>query len=121
MLYKEIPCSKCNGHGFITHCSETGISAEQCPECCNGITVVPMTNRDILRSCNSEELIKVRHNLNTYAIYSGGKNSRLLNSSLDEDFLFWLNKDADDIDIETIFGFVDKEKYQHPYLNLMSI
>lgn len=24
MLYKENPCSKCNGYCFIAHCSETG-------------------------------------------------------------------------------------------------
>ena len=120
MLYKEICCPKCNGHGFISHSEENGIWSENCTDCCNGTIVVPMTNGDIIRTCNNEELVKVHHNLNQYALYSGGENNRLLDSS-PEDFLLWINKKADDIDIRTIFDFVDEKEYEHPYLKVMNI
>jgi hypothetical protein len=78
-----------------------------------GSSVIPMTNGDIIRLCNNEQLLEVRNNLDTYAIYA---NNRLVINEYDEDFLLWLNKATDDIDLETIFPFINKEDYEHPYL-----
>ena len=94
MLYKEIICPKCNGYGFISHCEENSIWAECCTECHNGTIVVPITNGDVIKRCNNEQLTKVYINLGKWAIYSGGNNNRLLYQDNVEDFALWLNKET---------------------------
>lgn len=121
MLHKEICCPKCNGHGHISGGDENSIWSKTCDKCNgHGHIVIPMTNGDIIRTCNDEELVKVYYNLKQWALYSGGENNRLLNNS-PEDFLLWINKEADDIDLRTIFNFVDKKQYEHPYLKAANI
>lgn len=105
MFYKEIACPACNGRGFICHFEENGVSAERCSNCHEGLVEVPMTNGDLIRRCTNEQLIQVLGNLTKCAIYSGTTPNRLLDNSK-EDFLFWLDKSADNIDIETIFDFL---------------
>lgn len=121
MLYKETVCPKCNGYGFISHYEENGVWSENCKECHNGIIVVPMTNSDVIRRCNNEQLAKVYINLGKWAIYSGGNNNRLLYQDNVEDFALWLNKETDKIDLETIFDFIDEKDYEHPYSALKQV
>lgn len=118
MLYKEIVCPVCNGHGFISGGDDHSIWSKTCDNC-NGhqLVVVPMTNGDIIRACNNEQLVRVHYNLQSWALYSGGDKNRLLDDS-QEDFLLWLNKDADDIDLKTIFDFIDEKDYEHPYISI---
>lgn len=116
MLYKEAVCPKCKGYGFISHYDENSVCSESCQECSNGIIVVPMTNSDVIKCCNNEQLAKVYINLGKWAIYSGGNNNRLLYQDNVEDFELWLNKETDKIDLETIFDFIDEKDYEHPYL-----
>lgn len=118
MLYKEIICPACNGHGFICGGDEHSIWSKTCDECTGrGLVVVPMTNGDVIRTCNNEQLMEVYCHLGDYAIYSGGKNNRLL-SSHPNDFLLWLNKETDNIDLRTIFDFIDEKDYEHPYISI---
>ena len=105
MLYKEIVCPKCNGYGFISHYEENGVWSECCTECHNGIIVVPMTNGDIIRRCNNEQLIKV---------FSSLKNRSI-------NLLLWLNKETDKCDLETTFDFINEKDYEHPYLTVAQI
>ena len=119
MLYKETICPVCNGHGFITESTDCSISCRPCPGACrDGTIVVPMTNGDVIRTCNNEQLVKVYDNLSKEAIYSGGEHNRLLDYS-SEDFLIWLNKATDELDLRTIFDFVDKKLFEHPWTKLM--
>lgn len=122
MLYKEIVCPICKGHGFINGGDENSIWSKTCDNC-HGYQLisVPMTNGDIIRACNNEQLSIVYCNLEKWAIYSGGSNKRLLNRDNAEDFLLWLNKEADDIDIKTIFDFIDEKNYENPYLKTVNI
>ena len=117
MLYKETVCPICNGRGSISYFDENSVSAETCRNCRNGLVVVPMTNGDLFRRCNNEQIIKVLNNLTKTAIYSGTTPNRLLGSSK-EDFLFWLNKPADTIDVESIFDFINEKDFEHPWLKL---
>lgn len=120
MLYHEVPCPECEGWGHISHSSENSIWCEQCINCRGtGLIYTPMTNGEIIRTCSNEELVKVYYNLQTWAIYSGGKNNRLLNDT-PEDFLIWINKEADDIDMETIFDFIDEKNYWNPDITAIS-
>lgn len=115
-MYKTVVCPECNGHGFISYSSDYSIGCSTCKECRGfGILTVPMTNGDIIRQCNNEELSKIYCNLKEWTIYSGGKNNRLLDKDTPEDFLLWLNKEADRIDIETIFDFIKEEEYDKKY------
>jgi len=116
-MYKVISCPKCDGYGFISHSEDNGIWSAKCDECnSEGNLVVPMTNGDIIRGCNNEELCNVFQNLKTFAIYSGGENNRLLYCEDNpEDLLLWLNKEADAVDMKTIFDFVNEEEHDKPY------
>ena len=117
MLYKEIVCPICNGYGHICGGDENSIWSKTCDNCNgNQLIAVPMTNGDVIRICNNEQLLTVYYNLEKWAIYSGGSNNRLLNKDNAEDFLLWLNKDVDDIDLNSIFDFINKEDYEHPYI-----
>ncbi len=118
MLYKRIVCPTCRGLGFISHFTENSVSSKGCPDCTDGTTVAPITNGDLIRRCSDEQLMKVHDNLNNWAIYSGGENNRLL-SSTSEDFLLWLTKVTDDIDLQTIFDFVDKKDYENPHTKVV--
>ena len=122
MLYKEIVCPVCKGRGFINGGDDHSIWSKTCDNC-HGYQLisVPMTNGEIIRACNNEQLLTVYYNLEKWAIYSGGSNKRLLNKDNAEDFLLWLNKEADDIDIKTIFDFIDEKNYEHPYLKTVNI
>lgn len=115
MLYKEIACPVCNGHGFICGGDDHSTWSKTCNNC-NGIgfVIARKTNGDMIRTCNNEQLMEVYFHLGDYAIYSGGKNNRLLDST-PADFLLWLNKEVDDIDLRTIFDFINKEDCEHPY------
>lgn len=118
MLYKETVCPECSGHGHICGGDECSIWSKTCDNCNgSGWTVTPMTNSDIIKTCNNEQLVKVYYNLKSWAIYSGGENNRLLNDS-PEDLLLWLNKETDDIDLKSIFDFIDEKDYEHPYLSI---
>lgn len=120
MLYKEIICPVCNGHGFVSGGDDKSIWSKSCDNCNHsGFITVPMTNGDLIRKCNNEQLQKVYFNLKTWAIYSGGDENRLLDDS-PEDFLLWLSKETDKIDIKTIFDFIDEKDYEHPYLKITS-
>lgn len=114
MLYKETICKSCNGYGFITEATENSISSRPCPHCHEGRVAVPMTNGDLIRRCTNEQLNKVYFNLDQVAIYSGGDNNRLLLKEPD-DFLLWLNKAVDDVDLRTIFDFVNENDYESPW------
>ena len=57
-----------------------------------------MNNGDKIRNLTNEQLAEVLMNLDNAAIYSGGKNNRLLNKDLYEDFVLWLNKENDWLD-----------------------
>lgn len=115
MLYKEIACPACNGHGFICGGDDHSIWSKTCDNC-NGIGFVfaRKTNGDMIRTCNNEQLMEVYCHLGDYAIYSGGENNRLLDST-PSDFLLWLNKEVDDVDLRTIFDFINKEDCEHPH------
>lgn len=117
-MYKEIICPVCNGRGYISGGDDYSTWSKTCDNC-NGhqFVVVPMTNGDIIRACNNEQLAKLHHNLKVWALYSGGNNNHLLNDS-QEDFLLWLNKDADEIDLKTVFDFMDEDDYEHPYISI---
>ena len=109
MIYKEILCPTCNGCGHITGWDENSIWSTTCSNCNGRQTITtPMTNGDIIRICSNEQLLKVYYNLQNTALYSGGDNNRLLSNS-QEDFLLWLNKEADDVDIASIFDFIYDE------------
>ena len=114
MLYKESVCPVCNGHGFISGSSDCAVWAERCTACENGTIAVPVTNGDLIRRCSNEQLLKVHENLNSCAIYSGGENNRLLNST-SEDVLLWLDKVTDYQDLRDIFDFVNPKDYEHPW------
>lgn len=120
MLYKETVCPVCNGNGFISHWDENSISAESCTNCQNGLIAVPMTNGDLIRRCTNEQLLKVLINLTHTAIYSGGEHNRLLLST-PEDFAFWLDKATDDLDLRTVFDFVDEKDFEHPWAKVAEI
>ena len=118
MLYKEIPCPVCNGYGFISGCDENSIWSSVCSNCNGKSTiVVAMTNGDIIRKCNNEQLSKVYYNLRNRAIYFNGKNNRLLPGAFNrpEEFLLWLNKEADELDIRAIFDCIDEKDFENPY------
>lgn len=119
MLYKETVCPVCNGHGFISGHDDCSIWASQCANCQNGSIVVPVTNGDLIRRCTNDQLLQVFTNLTHNAIYSGGEHNRLLLST-QEDFLFWLNKATDDLDLRTIFDFVDEKDYEHPWTKVVT-
>lgn len=122
MIYKEIICPICNGCGFISGSDDHSIWSEGCDNCNNnGSLVIPMTNGDIIRLCNNEQLLTVYYNLDKIAIYSSNNNKRLLNKNDPDDFLLWLNKDADDIDLRTIFDFINEKDFEHPYLAIAKI
>ena len=115
MLYKEIPCPICNGQGYTTYGTECSIFSKPCDNCLRtGMIAAEITNGDLIRSCNNEQLTRVYANLKKWAIYSGGENSRLLDDS-PEDFLLWLNKETDKTDLFTIFPFINIDDYKHPY------
>ena len=120
MLYKETVCPVCNGHGFISGSDECSIWAEPCANCLNGMIVVPMTNGDLIRRCTNEQLLKVLINLTHNTIYSGGEHNRLLRST-PEDFAFWLDKATDDLDLRTVFDFVDEKDFEHPWTKVAEI
>ena len=121
MLYREIPCPECNGWGYISDSNMNSVWSRQCTNCRGtGQIVVLMTNGEIIRTCNNEQLAKVYDNLSKWTIYSGGDHNRLLYSSIKEDFLVWLNKETDKLDMETIFDFIDKNDYEHPYLKVVN-
>jgi hypothetical protein len=115
MLYKETICPVCSGHGYISGSGEYSIWTKPCTNCQNGVIVVPVTNGDLMRSCSNDQLLQVLINLTHTAIYSGGEHNRLLLST-PEDFLFWLNKATDDLDLRTVFDFIDKKDYEHSWL-----
>lgn len=116
MLYKEIPCPECDGHGHISGGDLNSIWSIQCSNCMgSGLVVSYITNADLIRQCDNEQLVKVYRNLKEWAIYSGGEKNRLLDRS-PEDFSLWLNKVTDDIDIKTIFDFIDEKDYEHSYV-----
>ena len=119
MLYKEISCPSCGGAGFFGRHSDCAVWSEPCTECINGTVVVPVTNGDIIRRCTNEELAKVHIALAENALYSGVENHRLLNTDTYEDFLLWLDKPVEDLDLQTIFEFVDKDKYEHPWSRII--
>ena len=120
MLYKEVICPVCNGRGFISKSTECSISSLPCPgNCRDGMIVIPMTNADIIRICDNEQLVKVHVNLSNWALYSGGEYNRLLDSS-PEDFSIWLNKVTDETDLQTIFDFIDKDHFKHPWTALVA-
>ena len=119
MLYKESICPVCKGHGFISGSDECSVWAERCTNCQEGKIVIPVTNGDLIRNCTNEQLVLVHENLNREAIYSGGVNNRLLDSS-SADFLIWLTKATDSTDLRTIFEFVDKTDYEHPWTKVVT-
>lgn len=121
MLYKETVCPECRGYGFITESTECSISSKPCPaRCREGRVVVPITNGDLIRRCTNEQLLKVLINLTHTAIYSGGEHNRLLLST-PEDFAFWLDKATDDLDLRTVFDFVDEKDFEHPWAKVADI
>ena len=121
MLYKETICQECRGYGFITESTECSISSKPCPARCHeGRVVVPMTNGDLIRRCTNEQLNKVYFNLDSWAIYSGGQNNRLLFKEPD-DFLLWLNKATDDTDLQTIFDFINENDQEHPWTKVVQL
>lgn len=120
MLYKETPCPECRGLGFTCHTTENSVSSKPCIKCQYGTIVVPITNGELIRTCDNEQLLKVLINLTHNAIYSGGEHNRLLLSTPD-DFLFWLNKETDDLDLRTIFDFIDEKDFEHPYLKVVNV
>lgn len=119
MLYKETMCTVCNGRGFISGSSECSVWAEPCTNCQNGMIATFVTNGDLIRSCSNDLLLQVFTNLTHNAIYSGGEHNRLLLST-PEDFLFWLNKATDDLDLRTIFDFINPKDYEHPWTKVVT-
>lgn len=115
MLYKEISCPVCGGLGVVSGWGNSAVYATPCANCQHGVIVVPMTNGDLIRKCTNEELLKVHMNLINEALYSGGEHNRLLDSSA-EDFMLWLNKNTDELDLKTIFDFINVKDYEHPWL-----
>ena len=109
-MFRSVCCPECNGRGFNTIYSENSIGTKICEKCQGSAMIsVPMTNGEIIRILSNEELHKVLYTLRDSAIYSGGVHNRLLLTSENpEDLLLWLNKEADDIDMRTIFPFIDK-------------
>ena len=121
MKYKEVTCPECNGRGVIFGGDENSMWSKTCDNCHGeGIIAMLMTNGDIIRACNNEQLIKVYYNLEHYAIYSSDDNKRLLFKDNAEDFLLWMNKVADKVDIDTIFSFLDKRDYVSPFFKTKS-
>ena len=115
MLKAKI-CPECNGLGFITVSTENSIGARPCYECnSKGVVAVPMTNGDIIRSCNNKQLLIAFENLNTMAIYSEENNRRLLYTDDPDDFKLWLDKEADLLDMRTIFNFIDEEEHDKEF------
>ena len=112
MLYKEVTCPKCGGVGFISKVGDDSVWSMRCTECTGGTVLAPVTNGDIIRRCTNEELAKVHIALAENALYSGVENRRLLTDTY-EDFLLWLDKPVEDLDMQTIFEYVDKTKYEH--------
>lgn len=56
-MMKEVPCPKCQGHGFISHFDEYSVWAETCSDCGgSGVIMQPMTNGDRIRAMSDEEL-----------------------------------------------------------------
>ena len=57
MLTKEIPCSECDGKGFITICTENSIGGMICKACNGtGLETALMTRADRIRAMTDEEL-----------------------------------------------------------------
>jgi hypothetical protein len=118
MLYKELICPVCRGYGFISRTSDNAAWSEPCTNCYKGSIVEPITNGDLIRGCTNEQLAKVYENINSNALYSGGERNRLL-ATTGEDFLLWLDKAADDVDLQTIFDFINVKDYEHPWLRVV--
>lgn len=56
-MMKEVPCPKCQGHGFISNFNEYSAWAETCSDCSgSGVIMQPMTNADRVRTMSDEEL-----------------------------------------------------------------
>lgn len=119
MLWRETICPVCRGQGFIGRSSECAVWCTPCVNCQNGIIVVPVKNGDLIRQCTNEQLVRVYEGLKSCALYSGGDNSRLLDSSA-EDFKLWLNKATDEVDLRTIFDFVNEKDYEHPWTKVVT-
>ena len=109
-------CPKCKGCGFISISTENSIGARHCYECNGkGVIAVPMTNGDVIRSCNNEQLVIAFENLNTSAIYSEEKNRKLLFFNNPDDCKVWLDKKADALDMRTIFNFINEEEHDKEF------
>lgn len=56
-MLKKVPCSDCNGRGFVSQITECSIAAKTCSVCGGlGYIEVPMTNADRIRAMSDEEL-----------------------------------------------------------------
>lgn len=114
MLYKETVCPVCNGHGFLSGGDDHSVWSKPCTNHChNGLVAVPMTNGDLFRKCTNEQIVKVLSSLTKYANDAG----RASNSFL----LFWLDKETSELDLETVFDFINRKDYEHPWLRVNAL
>ena len=118
MLYKEVPCKKCGGQGFISYSNENSAWSVPCDECKDGLVIEPVTNGDLIRRCTNKQLAIVYQNLTSCAVYSSAPNRQLL--YLPAELERWLDKETDDLDVETIFDFINKKEFEHPWIKLNS-
>lgn len=105
-------CTNCSGNGYVTYYDDLSAWSKLCKKC-NGTGINPITNGDIIRQSNNEEIQKILNNLNKWAIYSGGTNNRLLFKDKPEDLTLWLNKETDSMDMETIFNFINYGEHNY--------
>lgn len=96
-MYKKVVCPECNGSGFKSIAKDYGAWSTWCSKCNRkGFVVEPMTNGDIIRRCNNEQLAKVLDNMGNYFFNS---------------FSSWTSKEATDSDRGLIFDFISKEEW----------
>ena len=100
-MLKTVTCPDCGGYGFVTHNEDNGVWSERCKNC-DGLGVISkfMTNGDVIRYCDNEELVKLYNNL---------KENKLLFDSV-ESISAWINKETDEHDMENIFNFIDEDE-----------
>ena len=59
-MYKDVPCTVCNGYGFIPKFSDCSVWSETCKSCGGKGTVKePVTNADRIRAMSDEELAEL--------------------------------------------------------------
>lgn len=99
-IYRDKPCSSCNGKGYITILNENSIGCIGCKECFNtGIVQRAITNSERIAELHTpEDQLKFFRGFARWAKYAGTPLRLIFPESDDEEMLEWLNKVSDETD-----------------------